>query len=172
MLKRIELDREPPLVGLALYMLEASGTSIKAYNEGVALITAQTLADKRQHDFSIAMGGEGLTVHSSYEPPWQVRDRLEAHVEARKYACKADRWFGLFVDPADGLPLVGFALAFPWKYDTQRAELARDLPPANAQSRFPKTLEGYQYARTQRKIGRNDPCFCGSRRKYKKCCGP
>lgn len=172
MLRRIEVHPEPPLVDLALYMLEASGTSIKAYNEGVALITTQTLVDKRQHDFSIAMGGEGLTVHSSYEPPWQVRDRLEAHVEARKYACKADRWFGLFVDPADGLPLLGFALGFPWKYDPLRAELARDLPPASARTHFPKTLEGFQHARTQRKIGRNDPCFCGSRRKFKKCCGP
>lgn len=172
MLKRIEERPEPPLVDLALYMLEANGTSIKVYNEGVGLITAQTLADMRQHDFSFAMGGEGLTVHSSYEPPRQVRDRLEAHVEARKYACKADRWFGLFVDPADGLPLVGFALAFPWKYDPLRAELARDLPPANARSRLPKTLEGFQHARTQRKIGRNDPCFCGSGRKYKMCCRP
>lgn len=172
MLKRIEERPEPPLVDLALYMLEASGTSIKAYNEGVGLITAQTLADMRQHDVSFAMGGEGLTVHSSYEPPRQVRDRLEAYVEARKYACKADRWFGLFVDPADGLPLVGFALTFPWKYDPLRAELARDLPAANARSRLPKTLEGFQHARTQRKIGRNDPCFCGSGRKYKKCCRP
>ncbi|MFC4296182.1 YecA family protein [Novosphingobium tardum] len=170
MLKRIEERPEPPLIDLALYMLEASGTSIKAYNEGVGLITAQTLADLRLHDFSFAMGGEGLTVHSSYEPPQQVRDRLEAHLEARKYACKADRWFGLFVDPADGLPLVGFSLAFPWKYDPLRAELARDLPLANARSRLPKTLEGFQPSKAQRKIGRNDPCFCGSGRKYKKCC--
>jgi len=171
MLKRIEERPEPPLVDLALYMLEASGISIKAYNEGVGLITAQTLADMRQHDFSFAMGGDGLTVHSSYEPPRQVRDRLEAHVEARKYACKADRWFGLFVDPADGLPLVGLVLTFPWQYDPLRAELARDLPP-DARSRIPKTLEGFQRTRTRRKIGRNDPCFCGSGRKYKKCCGP
>lgn len=25
--------------------------------------------------------------------------------------------------------------------------------------------------RTTPKIGRNDPCFCGSNRKFKKCCG-
>jgi uncharacterized protein len=28
-----------------------------------------------------------------------------------------------------------------------------------------------QFRRTTPKIGRNDPCFCGSGRKYKKCCG-
>lgn len=25
--------------------------------------------------------------------------------------------------------------------------------------------------RATEKIGRNDPCYCGSNRKYKKCCG-
>lgn len=25
--------------------------------------------------------------------------------------------------------------------------------------------------REQPKIGRNDPCFCGSEKKFKKCCG-
>lgn len=27
------------------------------------------------------------------------------------------------------------------------------------------------YQRTEPKIGRNDPCTCGSGKKYKKCCG-
>lgn len=118
------------------------------------------------------MGGEGLTVHTSFEPPQQVRDRLEGHVEARKYACKADRWFGLFLDPADGLPLVGLVLALPWEADPLRAELARDLPTASSRVAMPRSLEGFQLARARRTLGRNDPCYCGSGRKYKKCCGP
>ena len=28
-----------------------------------------------------------------------------------------------------------------------------------------------QFRREQSKVGRNDPCFCGSGKKYKKCCG-
>jgi peptide deformylase len=28
-----------------------------------------------------------------------------------------------------------------------------------------------QYIREEEKIGRNDPCPCGSKKKYKKCCG-
>jgi uncharacterized protein YecA (UPF0149 family) len=27
------------------------------------------------------------------------------------------------------------------------------------------------FKRTTAKIGRNDPCLCGSNKKYKKCCG-
>ena len=171
MLMRIEERPEPPLVDLAIYMLEASGASISAYNEGVGLITAQSRRDMRQHDFSLAMGGEGLSVHTSFARRREAEERLEAHVEARKYACKADRWFGLFVDPADGLPLVGFVLSFPWAYDPLRAELARELPAASARMPFPRTLDRFQRAKARRTLGRNDPCFCGSGRKYKKCCG-
>ena len=36
----------------------------------------------------------------------------------------------------------------------------------------PKKQKGtYESIRTEPKIGRNDPCPCGSRKKYKKCCG-
>ena len=38
----------------------------------------------------------------------------------------------------------------------------RDLPEAQPRS---------QHERTEPKIGRNDPCPCGSGKKYKKCCG-
>lgn len=38
---------------------------------------------------------------------------------------------------------------------------------------IPPTYEKVQqpYVRTSAKIGRNDPCPCGSGKKYKKCCG-
>jgi uncharacterized protein len=31
--------------------------------------------------------------------------------------------------------------------------------------------QGTSYRPSRRKIGRNDPCYCGSGKKYKKCCG-
>lgn len=171
MLRRIEAQPEPPLVDLALFMLEASGNSIKAYNDGVKLITAQARNDMSKHDFSLAMGGEGLTVHTSYEGPREVRESLEMHVEARKYACRADRWFGLFLDPADGLPQVGLILKFPWEEDPLRAELAGHLPNESPRIALPASLDGLVRARPRRRLGRNDRCFCGSGLKFKKCCG-
>lgn len=172
MLKRIEDRPEPPLVDLALFMLEASGKSIKAYNDGVGLIVDQARKDLRLHDFSLAMFGEGLTVHTSYERPRNVRERLETHVEARKYACKAKRWFGLFLDPADGLPIVGLVLDFPWENDSLRAELASYLPKSSPRTALPASLERLVRTVPKRKLGRNERCHCGSGRKYKKCCGP
>lgn len=45
-----------------------------------------------------------------------------------------------------------------------RARPRRELPPALATLQFPPV------SRTI-KVGRNDPCPCGSGRKFKKCCG-
>jgi hypothetical protein len=33
------------------------------------------------------------------------------------------------------------------------------------------SLRGETYRKVSSEVGRNDPCFCGSGRKYKKCCG-
>jgi preprotein translocase subunit SecA len=34
-----------------------------------------------------------------------------------------------------------------------------------------ETSQATQVVRSEEKIGRNDPCPCGSGKKYKKCCG-
>ena len=39
------------------------------------------------------------------------------------------------------------------------------LPPRNMRSLKPETVR-----RTRKKLGRNDPCYCGSGKKYKHCC--
>lgn len=31
--------------------------------------------------------------------------------------------------------------------------------------------DGQRFERSEKKTGRNDPCPCGSGKKYKKCCG-
>ena len=35
---------------------------------------------------------------------------------------------------------------------------------------FPPERNRYTYKRDEKKIGRNEPCPCGSGKKYKKCC--
>jgi preprotein translocase subunit SecA len=53
---------------------------------------------------------------------------------------------------------------------------AADAPaPMDEREMYANSPEGPQkvetYKRDQPKIGRNDPCPCGSGKKYKKCCG-
>ncbi|NLD17306.1 MAG: hypothetical protein GX666_06980, partial [Tissierellia bacterium] len=35
----------------------------------------------------------------------------------------------------------------------------------------PELKKGKTFVRKEEKVGRNDPCPCGSGKKYKKCCG-
>jgi preprotein translocase subunit SecA len=42
-------------------------------------------------------------------------------------------------------------------------------PAMQQQRREPEKIETYR--RSLEKVGRNDPCSCGSGRKFKKCCG-
>lgn len=53
------------------------------------------------------------------------------------------------------------------------ASVAREREQASDEPRMGRLLEdgGATYARAERKVGRNDPCPCGSGKKYKKCCG-
>lgn len=103
--------------------------------------------------------------------------------------CRKD-WQALFDDPKgqawmnpirllgdDDLPDDELSLA---ETPEQREELALQIPDSLANIyRFwlphRKAIHELQLARTyqreQPKVGRNDPCPCGSGKKYKKCCG-
>jgi preprotein translocase subunit SecA len=47
----------------------------------------------------------------------------------------------------------------------ERVQVAKPIVPAGDGTVAPKQ------AKADEKIGRNDPCPCGSGKKYKKCCG-
>jgi uncharacterized protein len=62
----------------------------------------------------------------------------------------------------------------------QRAELARQIPAGLAaiyrhwlpqRTVVPQSLTAETVRRDAPKVGRNDPCSCGSGKKFKKCCG-
>jgi uncharacterized protein YchJ len=82
----------------------------------------------------------------------------------RKYSQKAFSWFGLVISPADAAVRFGLKLEGEWKENPQMDEAVRGMP-AGFQ---PNEIKGALKAK--HKLGRNDPCPCGSGRKYKKCC--
>ena len=59
----------------------------------------------------------------------------------------------------------GFAIAVPHPDPTETRHLYVASPPMTA------TLPGFTMGGTPRKVGRNDPCPCGSGIKFKRCCG-
>lgn len=80
---------------------------------------------------------------------------------ARKHRTKADMWLGL-ASMADSSNIVD-AIVFnktPWEFDDNNEALANTL-----------LKKGATIGANGKKLGRNDPCYCGSGKKFKKCCG-
>lgn len=163
---RIEATPHPGTIDLGLMLLSLSEQSIKDVSGGMDKVTASARLDRRNHDITVAFDGPstGLTVHANYDPPQQAANRLEKHSRIRKHASKAATWFGLVLDPDDSRPRLALELKEPWKPDEVLDRIVATMPkPVNA-----KSLR--RWAATRNKPGRNDPCPCGSGRKYKKCC--
>jgi hypothetical protein len=137
-----------------------NGEAADALNEGIRRIIEQTERDSGKHDVTIGLGGGGgLTVHCNRERPDKAGRLLTNHCIMRKYVQKADRWYGVLLD-TDGDPAFMTGLEFPWAFDEA---LENEAAPFRLRS-VTHALAG------KRKIGRNEPCPCGSGKKYKKCC--
>jgi hypothetical protein len=80
------------------------------------------------------------------------------------------------LEPADLGPVAShFALVPPAVLAELTAEfdakLAGPVLEALPEEEGPRVISGFTFVRTEAKVGRNEPCPCGSGRKYKKCCG-
>jgi hypothetical protein len=106
----------------------------------------------------------GLTVHCNSEAAKVANRRLGGHCVLRKYAHKAKTWFGMCIGPRDSSLRFGFKLDYPWSLDPSLETATQHLRPL---TRWPEVIRPVPTKR----IGRNDPCPCGSGLKYKKCCG-
>lgn len=91
---------------------------------------------------------------------------LETHCAKRKYQQRAAQWFGVSVSPT-GQVQFGITLDFPWEASDEMEQLTADMKPA---SKVRDALPRYSREVSRMKLGRNDPCHCGSGLKYKKCC--
>lgn len=164
LIRRVEEGDDPGLVDLGMLLLQVSGDAAKAISEYMESIVARTLADGQLHDVSLAFPPAGITVHCSYSPRAEAARRLETHCTLRKYDTRAEAWHGLWLDPSDGLPRFGIKIEYPWEVDPQIGKAVLGLRSASPKGFGPCPRQ------PSSKVGRNDPCPCGSGQKYKKCC--
>lgn len=159
LIKAIEAEPFGPMIDLVMLLYQLSGNAMKELADGIDRVL-QGAQMKGSSDFTLGFAGTGLTVHANSAPRSQAEPKLAAHMTLRKYSQKADRWFGLCLSPATGTIRFGKKVAFPWRFDRQVNQMAKQLgkPPRPAPA-----------APQRPKLGRNDPCYCGSGKKYKQC---
>lgn len=140
--------------------------------EGAAAPSAEALMRSRYSAYAVAaLDYLGDTLHPSHRDDW---DR-----DATRRWAESSEWLGLEIlavedgAPGDETGWVTFAATFRSDGETQRHV---------ERSRFAFHRGRWYYVdgelpkpTTQRhagpRVGRNDPCPCGSGKKYKRCCG-
>ncbi|MYH58657.1 MAG: prepilin peptidase [Boseongicola sp. SB0675_bin_26] len=159
-LSEIEDKEESPAIGLGFMLLELGEDAVEKINEGIREMLKRSARDGGSHNMvvGISEASTGLTVHCSRDFDSSSESRLRQHCEARKYTEKANSWFGLAMAPTGSIRLVA-ELSGEWREDPGLEHVAR----AWTKQRSIRDMG-------RRKMRRNDPCYCGSGRKYKRCC--
>lgn len=167
--KEIEARPEPATIDLGFLLLAMSEQAVTEMSRAVDKLAARTRADGKVHDLTFGFKeGSGITFHCTDEPSSVAGPRLESYSTLRKYREKASQWFGLCMSSTGPDVRFGVSLIFPWNQDVQMDEKTKDMKePDPIDQALQKLMIGRSRAR---KTGRNDPCPCGSGRKYKKCC--
>lgn len=161
MISQIEKMSDPATLDLGMLLLEAGEDAFTEFSSGLEHIVDQTKKDAGEHDVTIGLGGAGVTVHCNYLSRDEAADKLTAHCKARKYAERANAWHGVAVSPKDGSIRFGCEYSYPWVHDEHMEGVLQSLGLKKGKKIQPPK---------NKKVGRNDPCPCGSGLKFKKCC--
>ncbi len=134
--------------------------------------TAEALMRSR---YSAYVVGEIDYIHSTLHPDHRADHDLDA---ARKWS-RDSEWLGLEIISTsnggkdDSTGVVEFKAGYRDKSGTHYAHEVSQFEKIDGKwvyvdGEMPKTET---FRNKEKKVGRNDPCPCGSGKKYKKCCG-
>jgi hypothetical protein len=167
LLSDIEASATPELVGVGMMLLQMSSNAAKHINNGIERLVAAASHDGRLHDMSIPseIDKSGFTIHVSPFSEAKAKDRLSTHCLVKKYDTKSDTWYGLLLAPGTGDTRGALAIDGKWKADAGVEDALKSWPKKPMMP-----IRALSQGALRRKVGRNEPCPCGSGRKYKKCC--
>jgi len=167
LISEIEARSEPRTLAVGLELLKLSAPSALQLSRMIdgTVLEAKRSAKHRDVTFVMEKDKTGITVHSNFEPDWIAANSLKQHCERRKYSTKASKWFGVSMSPGKGEFRFSLVLDHEWKRNFQMDAQVATLPAPQSIDYLERTMFG----KAQPIPGRNEPCFCGSGLKYKKC---
>jgi hypothetical protein len=165
-IQSIEKSENQQVIEFGFFILQLSSETVKQINYLIGQILEKSKKDRKNHDFVLGFNEAscGITFHCNYDNEHEAISRLQSHCEVRKYATKCNTWYGLCLHPDDLSIRFGTTLNGEWVYDYK---LEQEVIKLN-RSKNKKTIS--LDTNRIKKLGRNEPCICGSGKKYKKCC--
>lgn len=166
---QIESRPESAVLDQGFQLLELSSEAVDDLNRMIDRQAQRSAQDGQPHDVTMIFpDGSGFTVLCTAESGVAAAHKLSAYCIRRKYVHRTNLWFGMCLAPGDAELRFGLRLFAPWvqddALDAATASMATPLSPKVAHERL------FGRGRTTPKVGRNDPCPCGSGQKWKKCC--
>lgn len=167
LLDQLKETGEPRITDVIFFLFMLSSGSIDQLTDSIEFIEDLSRKDLGTHDCSFLFGDKGLSVVCGWDRPEIIFQRTIAHAKARKYKSRANFWIGLGKCLSNDRGFDCVVLSEQnWVYDPKLEELAK-ISLHTPEFYIPK---GSQKLVRTSKIGRNDPCHCGSGRKFKHCC--
>ncbi len=158
LVEQIKSSKVPGLTDTIFFLFNLSSDTADRLLEMMEKQKAQAIQDNKPHSMAVPIdsGMGGITYIVEPDTTHNLNDHLMAYSEARKYKTKANQWLALgsYATSSNLIDMVAFSKE-PWRPNPRLEKLASVmLKPGQV---------------IARKIGRNDPCYCGSGKKYKKC---
>ena len=163
----IEQIKSSAAIDLGFFLLSISEEAVNNITKAVKQLTARWRTDHKPHDLTLGFteANAGLTIHISDMSATKAMESLAGHCKKRKYTEKAKEWFGMCLDPKTMELRFALSMNFEWEFD-----MDLDTWMQTAMKPLSSNLTLASIPARAKKIGRNDPCPCGSSKKYKKCC--
>lgn len=161
----LELRRrtdDPGARWIAVSLLGMSDAALQAVAQSIEEIRVATLTSGMFRSLSFQDGDTVISIVASLDlPAGMLRERTNLKTAMEKYRRKVKKSIGIGIMVADSEKPFDCAtwVEGPWKYDEKIEEALKTEPKINP-------------VRGQKLPGRNEPCFCGSEKKFKKCCLP
>jgi len=164
-IRKIELTGKDGFTEVTLTLLNVDSKTRQMILGNLRKIKDAFKRDGRPHDFIILLEepkmGLMVLVSGTQAPDfWSQSDRF---CYLKMYQTRSEKWILMTIElQKNGKENLDFRIYNKkWEYDPNMEEQLK---------KFRETKWAH-FEKTGRKIGRNDPCPCGSGLKYKKCCG-
>ena len=127
--KMIESSPTPATMDLGFMLLTLNEDTVVTISDGIDKIVTLAKRDGKGHDYTVGIseGSTGLTIHCNDTPMPQAAEKLQAHCLLRKYAERADSWFGIRIHPKNPLLMFGISLNYEWEQNDALDAYARSL---------------------------------------------
>lgn len=156
----------PGAIDIVFALFDLSGESRNDLLKYIKETKQKTHDDIGVHSFAMPvdkqLGISFISSNSMSKGDLESRTTVYAHI--RKYISKADIWIGLgsYLHSPNIVDCIYYD-SNPWEYNEQDEQACSDFRKRHNTK--------FLSINRHKKIGRNDPCPCGSGLKYKKCCG-